>query len=441
MTRPRQGMAGNGALELESGPPMTGPERIRLTSWKEIAAHLRREVRTVIRWEKERGLPVHRLPGGQGRSVFAFTDELDKWAAGEIATDQSPVPDRLRPASRARGALAIAAAVSLVIAAVASGLAMTGWPHREIARVVVGDTSIHAIDDGGRPLWSYPVGGHAQATYRRLTQVFDLTGDRHPDAVATAIVTGREDIAGDGQLYALDERGQLLWHRSLDDHLAFGAGPFEAPWVPDDVAAFTTAGGEPFVAWSVHHLTWWPSMLTVFDARGSRVGTFVNAGWIRRVQPSADGRHLITGGFSNSRQGAAFAILDARRVNGSSPEDPGSPFECRNCPAGRPLRYFVLEWSDVSNPLPPDERDVEVTVHPTGSITLHATQRRHVELLVDLSSSFELRRRAVDDRFWDWHRRLEHTGGLTHTREACPYRDGPIVREWTPDAGWKTHGG
>ncbi len=33
----------------------------RLDSWKEIAAYLRRGARTLQRWEREEGLPVHRL--------------------------------------------------------------------------------------------------------------------------------------------------------------------------------------------------------------------------------------------------------------------------------------------------------------------------------------------------------------------------------------------
>ena len=418
---------------------MPDPGRTRLTSWKEIAAHLRREVRTVIRWEKERGLPVHRLPGGQGRSVFAFTDELDKWEAGEFAKGDGPEADAPATRARVRGPLGIAAGVMLIGAALAAGLAMAGWPHHEIARVVVGDTAIHAVDDDGRPLWSHTLDGRSTPGIRRTSQIVDLTGDGHPDAVATTIVTPTEDTVGTGQLVAVNERGQRLWQRSLDTHLAFGGGSFDAPWLPDDIAAFTN-GGEPFVAWAVHHMTWWPSMLAVFDARGSRVGTFVNAGWIRRVRPSADGRHIIAAGFSNSRKGAAFAVLDARRPDGSSPEEPGSHFECRNCPPGRPLHYFVVDWSDVASPLPPDERDVEVTVHPgNGAITLHALQRRHVEVIVDLAADFKLKGRAVNDSFWNWHQRLEHNGTLTHARDRCPHRDGPIVREWTPDRGWIVH--
>ena len=34
-----------------------------LNSWKEIASYLGRSVRTVQRWEREFGLPVHRPAG------------------------------------------------------------------------------------------------------------------------------------------------------------------------------------------------------------------------------------------------------------------------------------------------------------------------------------------------------------------------------------------
>jgi dipeptidyl aminopeptidase/acylaminoacyl peptidase len=54
----------------------------RIDSWKDISAYLGRDVSTVIRWEKERGLPVHRIPGGQRKGVFAYRHELDQWMAG-----------------------------------------------------------------------------------------------------------------------------------------------------------------------------------------------------------------------------------------------------------------------------------------------------------------------------------------------------------------------
>ncbi len=52
----------------------------RLDSWKDIASYLGRDVRTVIRWEKDRGLPVRRVPGGKRQAVFAYRAELENLA-------------------------------------------------------------------------------------------------------------------------------------------------------------------------------------------------------------------------------------------------------------------------------------------------------------------------------------------------------------------------
>jgi TolB-like protein/tetratricopeptide (TPR) repeat protein len=54
----------------------------RLQSWKEIAAYLRRGVRTVRRWEKEEGLPVHRHVHKKLGTVYAHRAELDVWVGG-----------------------------------------------------------------------------------------------------------------------------------------------------------------------------------------------------------------------------------------------------------------------------------------------------------------------------------------------------------------------
>src|ERR1700730_856397 len=75
-------------------PPTDEP---RLESWGEIAAYLRREIRTVQRWERYQGLPIRRLQIGKLSSVYAFRSELDKWyrerqpppESGEEAAEKS----------------------------------------------------------------------------------------------------------------------------------------------------------------------------------------------------------------------------------------------------------------------------------------------------------------------------------------------------------------
>ena len=77
------------------------PAGQRLESWKEIASYLRRDKRTVQRWEKEYGLPVHRLQLNTGSTVYAYTAELDGWYAerrppnlgADVTTGEVEEPD------------------------------------------------------------------------------------------------------------------------------------------------------------------------------------------------------------------------------------------------------------------------------------------------------------------------------------------------------------
>jgi tetratricopeptide (TPR) repeat protein len=57
----------------------TPPPKSRLTNWKEVAAFFGKGERTVMRWEAERGLPVHRLPGEARSGIYADVAELEAW--------------------------------------------------------------------------------------------------------------------------------------------------------------------------------------------------------------------------------------------------------------------------------------------------------------------------------------------------------------------------
>src|ERR1035441_683163 len=67
----------------------------RLDSWKEIASFFRRDERTVKRWAKERGLPVHRLQDRAKGRVYADSDELLQWMKSPVSAE--PVASSLEP--------------------------------------------------------------------------------------------------------------------------------------------------------------------------------------------------------------------------------------------------------------------------------------------------------------------------------------------------------
>jgi TolB-like protein len=94
---------------------MRAPPTDRLGSWKAIAAYLDSSVRTVRRWERAEGLPVHRHMHHKLGRVFALRSELDTWrktrARGPKPASLSS-PSHLSPSSRSIAVLAFASAGS-----------------------------------------------------------------------------------------------------------------------------------------------------------------------------------------------------------------------------------------------------------------------------------------------------------------------------------------
>lgn len=99
----------------ESRQPTEQP----LESWKEIAAHLKRDVRTVMRWEKCEGLPVHRYLHQARSSVYAYASELDAWKFER--EPRLSAPPLITPWRRATATVGFALAVLLALGTLASG--------------------------------------------------------------------------------------------------------------------------------------------------------------------------------------------------------------------------------------------------------------------------------------------------------------------------------
>jgi len=97
-----------------------------LNSWKEIAAHLKVDPRTVQRWEKSEGMPVHRHMHHRTGTVYAYPSELDEWwesRRGRLEGETRAIAASYPPL------LKISVAVGLfLIAAVVAYLRFAGLP-------------------------------------------------------------------------------------------------------------------------------------------------------------------------------------------------------------------------------------------------------------------------------------------------------------------------
>ena len=122
---------------MEPRPQSSVGQGRKLDSWKAIADYLDRDVRSVQRWERTRGLPVHRIPGTKTGGVFAYSHELDNWLHGrcdqQAATDgtsDNSVAAKYPPSTPAPKQSHTARWVLLAVItalAVATGIAIHGW--------------------------------------------------------------------------------------------------------------------------------------------------------------------------------------------------------------------------------------------------------------------------------------------------------------------------
>jgi hypothetical protein len=426
--------------------------RRRLTSWKEIAAYVGRDVRTVLRWEKDRGLPVHRPPGATGRVVFAYTDELDAWlhsgveeeapidAPTSVETVPPPIPVAPSPADRVRSSRWPAAAAMILVGIAAFGtwqvLARNSTPPP--LTIEMTDSAILAVGPDRAVRWRHHL--PAGEVVIRVENHLRTFGERLHDgdiAVATAYSTrGGDGQARGGELFRFSPDGRVKGTFTFDDRILFGAGPYSAPWGITDYRVDPSGSR---IAVAAHHFEWWPSVVTVLDDTWKRGGTFVNAGWVERLHWLSDDRLLIAG-FSNDLDGGMIALLDVNALNGQSPATQGSRFACVSCGPSAPIRYIVLPRSEVNLVTASPFNRVVLSLKPDAIVarTIEKPANANApDALYEFTPALDFVRASYSDRYWEVHAELEAAGKIDHSRERCPDRDGPReIRVWEPETGW-----
>lgn len=173
-------------------PETASPESVlppavadRLDSWKEIAAYLHRDVRTVQRWEKAARLPVHRHATSRLRTAYAYRTELDAWwhaqqaapGAGALGPN-APEPAEVEPEARADEVV------------FPQPRRRFWWPSaRQVAAALVAVTIGVAAVSGWRIGSSRPAAG-ADTSRSPLTVLLARLDDRSGDP---ALVAGLEE--------------------------------------------------------------------------------------------------------------------------------------------------------------------------------------------------------------------------------------------------------
>lgn len=292
----------------------------RLDGWKEISSYLRCDIRTCLRWEKDAGLPIHRLNTGTKRAkVFAYKAELDRWMAGDHGTAET--------GASARRVFWLPFAIGGVAVLLAALFAWAVWPSSPgpVECRARGQTLV-CFDAQGRDLWQHDVDSPVP-----LGTVLEDGDLPYPEPVRQRFVL--QDIDGDGKkevaifdyqrdasargVVVLDHDGDELWRQPVSFNVKYRVETPGSNFRPFQLEIQDLDGDgsqEVLALWA--HEKFHPGIFDIFAAdRGDRVFQYSHTGLLQSFHFFAGEhrRQILLGGTNNLLDGdAVLVVLDVR---------------------------------------------------------------------------------------------------------------------------------
>lgn len=418
---------------------MDQPDR-ELTSWKEIADYLSVTVRTAQNWEKTRGLPVQRIPGG-GR-VFVRTEQLQSWRSNQgppakvqgldFSNGSPPLHENTNtlklPVTTLRR-IAIAAILLVTIIVIAFKVLRESPRPKQFQ--VIRNTLI-VTDEAGREIWR---------------KTFDEgLFEQHYRASADDVSTGWfGDLDGDGTIEMVFVMRAEIPYLKSDVLICFGQNGNEKwRFVPGrqliskrqtftnkfTIASFriTRLAQEraPNVILVARHNTDFPTQVAVLSADGHLQREYWHSGHIggnpRTLQiADLNGNgvsELYLGGVNNSRTQATLVVLDPDSMEGASSEERG--YQLDNFPAGVEIARLFFERTCISSKLQEYNQVNRIVADPDGlevSVLESYTEPAGPLILNSLLPNLTLKNQTLSDGFIAVHNRMRSESKLDHQTE------------------------
>jgi hypothetical protein len=338
-------------------------KRDLLRSWKEIAAYLDIDVRTCRRWEKDHGLPIHRINRDVKSSIFAYKKELDEWLELK-ANYKTKAKGRklLRFSRRMRFILLISVSVTIVLLTIFwSSLSGRSKP----VDFTIKNSYLIVLDKKGKELWRWDSEDdnlEVESLYRRSFQhrrpsperailplliIKDINHDRKEEVLFAVEDQG---MIGQFKLVCLNHKGSEIWHFWPGRQLRFGAKTYSKDCMINgfDIFDFNHDGKLEVIA-IAGHLYDWPTQLIALDCEGKVMGEYWNGGrfsdFIFSDLDKDGALELIIGGVNNEYKKACLAVFDPNFIKGASPQS--NDYKCEELEPGSEKYYILLPRTDV----------------------------------------------------------------------------------------------
>ena len=332
-----------------------------LTSWKEIAAYLDRDVRTCVRWEKRYGLPIHRLERDSKAKVFAYKDQIDEWLVKRL-DGEGPRRGRTGPLRLLFQPLPLVFVLGVLAAAYfllsrptvpadfhirGSELVIVDGRDRELWRFNTRLAELKTESDYREHFQEKRLGGNYVPIWPRIL-IRDIDGDAQPEVLfSTQTRFDNEEAV----LICFDRRGGEKWRFKAGGKLVLGAREIRQEFriFGFDVDDYDGDGALEILVLSFHHLDW-PCQAALLSPSGKLEGEYWNAGYLMDGSAGdvdGDGqKELLLSGVNNEYRRGCVAVFKPGQLRGSSPQN-DEAFRFAGLEEGGQSAYILFPNSEI----------------------------------------------------------------------------------------------
>ncbi|MBA3974209.1 MAG: hypothetical protein C0504_08340 [Candidatus Solibacter sp.] len=342
-----------------------GQSRKTVSSWKEIAAHFGVTVRTTQIWEAERGLPVHRMPGVKGR-VYAYIDELEGWAKGELshAAESLTEPSAAAPARSPRKPwLLVSLAAFGVVAAAVAALSFVNRPHPVPSAYEISGRTLVVSNPAGEVIWRHEFAKQivpmweTGGAWTPFVETRPWIGDIDGDGTREVLFTYSSDPKGliDSEVYCFDSGGNVRWRYRPGRPVETRKEQFPMPFLVRMVIAMDRPAGKPPILLVVAaHSVFYPSQIVALSPQGKVLREYWHSGHIAFVSAADLDRdskpELYLLACHNATRTASLIALDPEDFGGASRES-NPDYQLLNLGPPRELGRVILPASELNRQL------------------------------------------------------------------------------------------
>jgi hypothetical protein len=296
----------------------------RIVGIKAIADYLDASERSVYRWEKELGLPLHRVSGSAGSSVYVYIDELEEWLKKRESAEKALVQSKK---SRVLFVFILTAAPLIIVVVLfflKSGQILFKFEIPNPVTSTVRDNMVIVKDAKGKDVWTYITYFEKvdiETWWRRQSLDFQDIDKDGTNEVACRVYKPVEDKFW---LTLFDNDGTVVWEKSITNQQTYNGLHLKSHFIPISIKFAKQKDGQIFIVTYWRHKVRFLSFITSHDLEGNLIHKYIHTGHLGSLEVfdlDLDGTdEILFGGTNNLLSGEGIlGVLDLSDFRGVCP--------------------------------------------------------------------------------------------------------------------------